>query len=96
MNIHHKIARFSRTNLLLPRQQLSLKKADPVIYSLIQEEIQRQRTSVNLIPSENHSSKAVLEALGSVMSTKYAEGTTPFSSSRLPWRSLLRRNSDLR
>lgn len=36
--------------------------------------MKRQRESINLIPSENHSSKAVLEALGTVMSTKYAEG----------------------
>ncbi len=34
----------------------------------------RQKEGINLIPSENHCSKAVLEALGSVMYCKYAEG----------------------
>ncbi|CAK61092.1 unnamed protein product (macronuclear) [Paramecium tetraurelia] len=71
MQLYTSLFRFSR---LVPRQRLTLNQADPTIYGLIQEEIKRQRESINLIPSENHSSKAVLEALGSVMSTKYAEG----------------------
>lgn len=51
--------------------------------------MKRQRESINLIPSENHSSKAVLEALGTVMSTKYAEGDIFKSMIRLPWSQVL-------
>jgi len=51
-----------------------LKTIDPQIYQLIKSEIQRQTQTINLIPSENYVSKAVLEALGSVLTNKYSEG----------------------
>ncbi len=41
---------------------------------LIDEEVKRQQEGLTLIPSENHSSKAVLEALGSILTDKYSEG----------------------
>jgi glycine hydroxymethyltransferase len=47
---------------------------DPEIASLIEKESQRQRKTIELIASENYTSPAVLEALGSVFTNKYAEG----------------------
>lgn len=44
------------------------------IKSLIKKELNRQKKVINLIPSENYPSKAVLEALGSQLTSKYAEG----------------------
>jgi len=52
----------------------SLKDADPDIYAAIQKELERQQNSIELIPSENIVSRAVLEAQGSIMTNKYAEG----------------------
>mmetsp|Transcript_20551 Transcript_20551/g.39644 ORF Transcript_20551/g.39644 Transcript_20551/m.39644 type:complete len:123 (-) Transcript_20551:1393-1761(-) len=52
----------------------SLAELDPEITSIIEGEKKRQTESLNLIPSENFTSKAVLEALGSVMQNKYSEG----------------------
>lgn len=47
---------------------------DPLIAKLIQEEEQRQREGLELIPSENYVSREVLNALGSVLTNKYSEG----------------------
>jgi len=49
-------------------------KRDKLIFSLIDEEQQRQETGLELIASENFVSKQVLEAAGSVLNNKYAEG----------------------
>lgn len=51
-----------------------LNHTDPTIATLIQREQQRQEQTLMLIPSENHASKAVEEAVGSVLGNKYAEG----------------------
>lgn len=51
-----------------------LKKVDPEIFEAIRAEIVRQATTLELIASENFTSRAVLEAMGSVMTNKYAEG----------------------
>ena len=51
-----------------------LEKQDPQIAELIQKEIERQQNGLVMIPSENHASVAVLEAMGTVLSNKYAEG----------------------
>ncbi|KAK3671801.1 Cytochrome B translational activator protein cbs2 [Recurvomyces mirabilis] len=48
--------------------------ADPSVYEIIRREERRQKHWVNLIPSENFTSQAVLDALGSVMQNKYSEG----------------------
>lgn len=53
---------------------MNLIQQDPEIGHAIQREIGRQRQSINLIASENYASKAVLEAQGSVLTNKYAEG----------------------
>lgn len=47
---------------------------DPIIRQLIIEETKRQQHGLELIPSENYASDAVLEALGSIFTNKYAEG----------------------
>ncbi len=52
----------------------TLEKIDPEIKSIINEEKHRQMNQIELIASENFVSEAVLEALGSVMTNKYAEG----------------------
>ncbi|MFN3411841.1 MAG: serine hydroxymethyltransferase [Exilispira sp.] len=53
---------------------LSLKEVDPEIYDIIHRELKRQEEKLELIASENAVSKAVLEAQGSVLTNKYAEG----------------------
>lgn len=51
-----------------------LKKGDPEVFDAISKEIDRQRNNLELIASENFVSEAVLEAIGSHMTNKYAEG----------------------
>jgi glycine hydroxymethyltransferase len=51
-----------------------IKKTDPEIYDAIKNEIKRQKENLELIASENFTSLAVMEAQGSVMTNKYAEG----------------------
>ncbi len=53
---------------------MNLKKSDSQIYELIEAEKQRRRKGLEMIPSENHTSSAVLEALGSILTDKYSEG----------------------
>ena len=52
----------------------SLLDCDPSIAKLIENELERQETHLELIASENFTSKAVMEAQGSVLTNKYAEG----------------------
>jgi glycine hydroxymethyltransferase len=52
----------------------TLRDGDPVIADLVQSELRRQRDQIELIASENFTSRAVLEAVGSVLTNKYAEG----------------------
>jgi len=52
----------------------SIKTSDPEVYSTLQKELERQQNQIELIASENIASKAVLNAQGSVMTNKYAEG----------------------
>ncbi|KAI6378712.1 Cytochrome B translational activator protein cbs2 [Pyricularia grisea] len=51
-----------------------LQTADPAMYDIVEKEKQRQKHYINLIPSENFTSQAVLDALGSPMQNKYSEG----------------------
>ena len=51
-----------------------LRNSDPDIAAAIANELDRQEDGLELIASENFVSKAVLEAAGSVMTNKYAEG----------------------
>ncbi|HET7753272.1 MAG TPA: serine hydroxymethyltransferase [Anaeromyxobacteraceae bacterium] len=57
---------------MMPTQRLQ--QADPQIFDLIREETRRQADGLELIASENLVSPAVLEALGSTLTNKYAEG----------------------
>ncbi len=52
----------------------NLKQTDPDIYNAIREETRRQTDTLEMIASENFVSQAVLEAMGGVMTNKYAEG----------------------
>ena len=52
----------------------TLEAGDPQVADAIRNEIRRQRECVNLIASENYASRAVLEAQGSALTNKYAEG----------------------
>uniref|UniRef100_A0A0E0MLP5 Serine hydroxymethyltransferase n=1 Tax=Oryza punctata TaxID=4537 RepID=A0A0E0MLP5_ORYPU len=52
----------------------TLEEADPEVYDLVEREKRRQRAGVELIASENFTSLAVMEALGSPLTNKYSEG----------------------
>lgn len=52
----------------------NVKRIDPEVYEALMKEINRQETHIELIASENFVSPAVLEAQGSIMTNKYAEG----------------------
>jgi len=52
----------------------NIKKSDKEIYDLIEKELHRQQKGIELIASENVVSKAVMEAMGSYLTNKYAEG----------------------
>ncbi len=54
--------------------QTQLKETDPDIYNAIRAEVRRQNENIELIASENFTSLSVLEAMGSVLTNKYAEG----------------------
>lgn len=65
----------SRARLLLQTPlDHDLNTADPSVSNIIQHEALRQETTINLIASENYVPRAVLEATGSIMTNKYAEG----------------------
>ena len=51
-----------------------LQERDPEVYATLAGEIGRQRAGMELIASENYTSRAVLEALGSLFTNKYSEG----------------------
>jgi len=52
----------------------NLKKTDPQIYDLVKQEEKRQHNVLEMIPSENYASEAVIETLGTVLTNKYSEG----------------------
>src|SRR5579885_2280414 len=56
------------------RMQRPLDSVDPSIAELLREEARRQATGLELIPSENLVSEAVLQPMGSIFTNKYAEG----------------------
>jgi glycine hydroxymethyltransferase len=51
-----------------------IQKEDPEMAAVFERELNRQETRLDLIASENYASKAVMEAMGSVLTNKYAEG----------------------
>src|SRR5579863_3271740 len=58
----------------IERMSRPLSAVDPEVYEVIQQEVDRQHSRLELIASENFTSEAVLEAAGSVFTNKYAEG----------------------
>ncbi|QDI91758.1 serine hydroxymethyltransferase [Salicibibacter halophilus] len=52
----------------------NVKQQDPEIFAAIEDELSRQKNKIELIASENFTSEAVMEAQGSVLTNKYAEG----------------------
>ncbi len=58
----------------LVRMSRLLDDVDPEIAEVLRDELRRQSTGIELIPSENFVSEAVLQAAGSVLTNKYAEG----------------------
>ena len=55
-------------------KQAAVRQADPEIFEAIENEKKRQQNNIELIASENFVSEAVMEAMGSVLTNKYAEG----------------------
>jgi glycine hydroxymethyltransferase len=53
---------------------MSLAKHDPQVAAIVADEVARQSSTLEMIASENHCSAAVLEAMGTVLTDKYAEG----------------------
>jgi glycine hydroxymethyltransferase len=53
----------------------ALPSADPAVFEILQGEARRELEGLELIPSENYVSEAVLEALGTLLTNKYSEGT---------------------
>ncbi len=51
-----------------------IKKADEEIFKIIQKERKRRKETLEMIPSENHTSPAILEAMSTILTDKYAEG----------------------
>ncbi len=66
--------RGSADSATLERMNRPLRDVDPEIAEILELEARRQATGLELIPSENLVSEAVLEAMGSVLTNKYAEG----------------------
>lgn len=61
-------------NRTLPIEDTCLAEQDPEIAELIKKEKQRQTEGLELIASENFTSKAVMEVMGSCLCNKYSEG----------------------
>src|SRR6202158_3831184 len=63
-----------KTDAPSPSRSLSLAETDPDVANAVRNELHRQNDGLELIASENFVSQAVLEAAGSVLTNKYAEG----------------------
>lgn len=59
---------------MINQENFTLKKSDPEIASIIAKELERQQDGLEMIASENYTSLAVMEAQGSILTNKYAEG----------------------
>jgi len=68
--------RVNKLDLLADRayDPVSLSLADPEIYAVVRREAKRQRQNIELIASENYTSRAIQQCSGSVLTNKYAEG----------------------
>jgi glycine hydroxymethyltransferase len=70
----------------------SLREADPTVARLINSELRRQQRGLELIASENFASRAVIDAMGTPLTNKYAEGY-PGGATMAGARSLTRSSS---
>ena len=52
----------------------AIERSDPEIWTAIKREMTRQKSGLELIASENYTSAAILEAAGTILTNKYAEG----------------------
>ena len=68
------MTKYNYSAILNRMNKQNLASYDPELSAWIQKELNRQETGLEMIPSENFVSPAVLEALGSVLTNKYAEG----------------------
>ncbi len=68
------MTKYNYSAILNRMNKQNLAAYDPELHEWIQKELNRQETGLEMIPSENFVSPAVLEALGSVLTNKYAEG----------------------
>jgi len=68
------VAKAIMTDTLSPFFSAHVAQSDPELFASLAHELQRQQTQIELIASENIVSRAVLEAQGSVLTNKYAEG----------------------
>jgi glycine hydroxymethyltransferase len=73
-NMPHQIESESSSGLYGGSSGNALRKVDPEVFQAIAEEEKRQRENIELIASENFTSRAVMEAQGSCLTNKYAEG----------------------
>jgi glycine hydroxymethyltransferase len=73
-HLPHRIETGSTGSKPQPRYGDALRRVDPEIFDAIMAEEKRQRENIELIASENFTSRAVMEAQGSVLTNKYAEG----------------------
>ncbi|KRX05059.1 Pyridoxal phosphate-dependent transferase [Pseudocohnilembus persalinus] len=75
-NIQKKLNFCNKQNITVEQQQLNqgLKEYDPELFQMIQQEVQNQKKSINLIASENTPSLATMSFVGSIMNAKYSEG----------------------
>eukprot|EP01060_Flectonema_neradi_P022992 TRINITY_DN31219_c0_g1_i1.p1 TRINITY_DN31219_c0_g1~~TRINITY_DN31219_c0_g1_i1.p1 ORF type:complete len:489 (+),score=127.41 TRINITY_DN31219_c0_g1_i1:61-1467(+) len=74
MNVRRSVLRRVSNQVRYNSSNASLSEHDPVMAELIQEELVRQASGLELIASENFTTRPVLECLGSVATNKYAEG----------------------
>ena len=58
----------------MPTKWSTVKESDPELYGYMQAELSRQQNSLEMIPSENFASEAVMQAMGSILTNKYSEG----------------------
>lgn len=65
---------FDLQNIKMSMIHKSLNESDPKLANLLQEEFNRQEDGLELIASENFTSRAVLDCLGSCLTNKYSEG----------------------
>ena len=73
-DLSHQFRPGSHASTSAPCYGEALRKVDPEIFDAIAAEEKRQRENIELIASENFTSRAVMEAQGSVLTNKYAEG----------------------